>query len=240
MDTQSLMTDYDRLNAEIKELSDSIKQSPARRLVPLITRKGAFKGEVHALTPKQYRRYMGKEPRPSIIQDGKIPWHLALDELASERGYKGDEQLKEAIEKLRNDMTRLAELKKERNYIKSQVAEGLRKGPKRETVKTTAAAPVYPKDENVRAEETTVDGTEILSRRNPSFHRVEVDDTGTEKKPDNAYLVRYKRQADKLVSAAVQDAKVKAARQRPPARITRKFGVTGSQIRISPKMPRLK
>jgi len=221
--------EIENINADIESLENSID----KRLLPLttiITKKGKLKGELSHLTKAQYRRFMGRYPRPSIMENGKVPWHLALDELATERGYKSDEALKEAIEKTVKDKIKLDEMKRKRNMITTDIKD---KAVERVNSDDTFKAPVFPPGEKVKSNYASIGDTEVLSRRNPSFHQVEVDYKSTPKEPDYTYRVRYSADAKKLTNVAVKDEKTRILSS---SRIRRSKG----QGRISPKMPRLR
>lgn len=220
--------------AQIKELQDTIKSSPVKHFLPLIMKSGRFRGEIKTLTKKQYRQLMRKEPLPAILdKSGRIPWHYAFDELAAEAGYKSDEDFKEAIEKLSDQVKELRQLKSGKAILKSDIVKAETTLPKAETIKLNSMEPpVFDKRENTRGEVTEIGNIEVKSRRNPSFWQTEIDDKTTEKQPDQAYRIRYKNQADKLTHAAIRDAQDRMT-VRPPR-------ITPRMPRITPKMPKLR
>mgnify|MGYP001602228867 FL=1 len=63
---------------------------------------------------------IGRDPRESIVTDGHIPWELALDELASERGYRSDEDLKEAIEATAAGVKHLTQVKHDARHFEDK------------------------------------------------------------------------------------------------------------------------
>lgn len=213
--------------SKIKELENDIKSNPLRHYLPLLTRRGMYKGEVHTITKSQYRRFLRREPKQVIIdKSGRIPWHYALDELASNAGLKSDEALKENVEKLSSDIKLLKRLKSNKKQLKTDIANKERTPPKPESTKLNSMEPpVFPKNENTRGEVTTYGQVEITSRRNPSFWQTEVD-KDNDNKPDITLRVRYKKDADKLTRAAISDARLSISK--------------GKRSRISPKIPKLR
>lgn len=203
---QGLRGELYELDAEIQELSESIKNNPARDLVGLLTRSGDQRGELAYLTKKQYRKYLRREPSSTIVdKSGRIPWYYAIDELASERGAASDEELKRNVENLKRDMNRLSDLKAKRGTVRRNIKTVDTEAPKPDITKTVDGAPVFPKETLMPATVTEFNDTVVKTRRNPSFHQVEVDDLRTEKSPDLAVRVRYKHQAEKLTRAAITE-----------------------------------
>lgn len=205
---QGLRGELYEVDVEIQELSESIKNNPARDLVALLTRSGDQRGELAYLTKKQYRKYLRREPSSAVVdKSGRIPWHYAIDELASERGAASDEELKRNVENLKRDMNRLAHLKSKRGTVRRNIKTADTEAPKPDITKTVDGAPVFPKETLMPATVTEFNDTVVKTRRNPSFHQVEVDDLKTEKSPDVAIRVRYKHQAEKLTREAIKDEK---------------------------------
>jgi len=174
---EELDQDLAQTNEEIAGLEESLKENRAADLTRIITTGGKGKGELQGLTRKQYRDLTGGEPSPKLltkIEGGtteKIPWHLVLDQLAGERGYHSDEDLKEAVEKAADDKARVDSLKARRDQLISDINRKRQAKPDIETVKLTGTAPVTKDD--TKQEVTEVDGLEIKSTRQPSYWRVE-------------------------------------------------------------------
>ena len=142
--------------AEITAIKDTIEGSRIADLTGLVSGSG--------LTQAQYRKVTGRSARPAIVVKGKIPWHLALDELATERGFKGDEELKEAIEDIRELKHRLAGLKKTQHALESELKAPL----KAETVRLKADDKHFP-DEETQAEIIAIDGKNYSMKRSRSY-----------------------------------------------------------------------
>jgi soluble cytochrome b562 len=102
------------LEARIEGLEQTVQASRARKLIKYIRRTGEYKGEIIDFTPAQYRDITGKDPKKAIIRQGKIPWEWALDDIATELGYRSDEALKNDIEKTLKILHQIDELKRER------------------------------------------------------------------------------------------------------------------------------
>jgi hypothetical protein len=117
-----LAYELEKIEAEIEGLKHYTETESARQLVPLIRRTGAYKGEIVDLTPVQYKKLMGHAPKKAIINKrGKIPWELAFDELATELGYKSDEQLKKTIEDIGHKLHRIDQLERSKARIVSDI-----------------------------------------------------------------------------------------------------------------------
>jgi len=99
--------------AELVGLTDYLSTEPARKLINLTKKVGWYKGEVSNLTIPQYRKLTGKSPSASsLTKDGKhVKWEYALDDAATEMGYKSGEELKYAIEKALETKTTIEDLK---------------------------------------------------------------------------------------------------------------------------------
>lgn len=129
-----LEVELDKVNTQIEALESTINAEPFMRrkitryrkvggdkkpisLVPyqvslldLLQKSGGYKGEITYLTKKQFREIMGYEPLASVITPKGIPWEYVFDQLATELGYRSDEDLKKAIERVGRDRKRLEEL----------------------------------------------------------------------------------------------------------------------------------
>lgn len=90
-----------QIKAQIEGLKDTLDREPARKLVKYVKRTGAHKGELVDFTPSQYRNITGKAPKAVIVskRTRRVPWEYALDDIATELGYRSDEELQKAIEK---------------------------------------------------------------------------------------------------------------------------------------------
>ncbi len=102
------------IKREIDDLKSALANHPARDLIGLIQKSGKERGELNTITAKQYLEVTGKHARPSILTpDGKhVRWELALDELATERGYADGEALREGILEAKGYKDRIAGLTK--------------------------------------------------------------------------------------------------------------------------------
>jgi len=115
------LADLDLRIAALKEYTES---SRARKLIPIIKRSSYHKGEVYDLTPRQFRRLFGYEPKKAVIRRGKVPCEYCLDQLATELGYaENGEALKEDIEDIAGKRDELEELKRQREYKLRELEE---------------------------------------------------------------------------------------------------------------------
>jgi len=164
-----------RRTAEIEGLQETLTNHPARDLIGIIKRAGKMKGELPDLTIQQYKDLTGKSTvMPAILSpDGKhIKWELALDELASERGYADGESLREGILEARGIQDRIAGLQSgaitPAEYIMPEVAEEEVTPPPPPQSITPPPIPVKPKP-------TGGDITRIITQ---SQEQVRQDKTG--------------------------------------------------------------
>lgn len=110
--------------AEVKleYLKEQLATDRARKLVPIIKRSGWYKGEVLDLTPNQFRKFIGYAPKKAVIRKGKVPWEYALDQLATELGYKSDEDLRKAIESVGKAKHQAEELERKIRILEEEMA----------------------------------------------------------------------------------------------------------------------
>lgn len=102
-----------QMEQELAGLKEWLSTEPAVKLVGLIKKTGWHKGEVSNLTLKQYRDLTGKtEISPNILTKDKrhVRWEYALDDAATELGYRTGEELKTAIEQAGEAQTRVKQL----------------------------------------------------------------------------------------------------------------------------------
>jgi len=122
------LADLDLRIAGLKVYTES---SRARKLIPIIKRSSYHKGEVYDLTPAQFKQLTGHSPKKAVLRKGKVPWEYALDDIATELGYRSSDELKEAIEDVAEKRLQLEELKKEREYRLRELEEVKAKEAKR-------------------------------------------------------------------------------------------------------------
>lgn len=232
----TMVDTFEREQVELEQLktrrdilASELKGNRVARYIPMITTKGKLKGELSHLTIKQFKDFTGSDPRQSIIVDGKVPWHLALDTIATESGFKSDEAFRDAVLKAKDSQDELAAIKREIKGKREDTEKARKTIPKAEQAKLEGTAPVFPKQETTPEVLTEVNGLVMRRRRNPSFWQVESDTDG-DKKPDTVVRIRYSDQAEKVVKEAVKDFQRGFAKSH---RLTRKTP------RITPKRPRL-
>lgn len=194
------MRDSYEIQVELQALQEVQRQNKARKLIKYIKRTGKHKGELVDLTPRQYKEITGKAPRPSIINSKtkKVPWHLALDIIASERGYRSDEELKYAIEEALENERRITQLKKELSYARTKEAEGVKCDPTFRT-KEACVKPVH--GDWCKAKVKQCDGLEIVAVRHPSSWSIHMVRSGQSPSGANkAGEVRYAHGAKRVIN----------------------------------------
>ncbi len=85
---------------EYESLNEIYQDDKAADLIGMIKKSGKDKSDLTTITPAQWKRLtkLALPARAAWTKDGKyIMWEYALDELASERGYAGDQELHDAI-----------------------------------------------------------------------------------------------------------------------------------------------
>lgn len=117
-DRRELEYELAELDAKVEGLKEYTSTERARKLVAIIRRTGAYKGEIVDLTPRQYRNLTGKiASKASLNIKGKIPWEYALDELAEDLGYRSEEVLKHAVEDVGKRLRELEQLRARRDRL---------------------------------------------------------------------------------------------------------------------------
>jgi len=200
-----------QIDNQISALAEDIQGNPLRKYLPLVTRAGNYRGEVKYLTKNQFRKYLKKEPSPAIIdKNGKIPWNYALDQLASESGYKSDESFKEGIERLSEQYRELESLRQQKRGAREDIKAVKGKVPEIQTTKlTNEEPPVFKKNESTTGVAVEVDGLEMKAVRNPSFFQISDNNPQT---PD--IRVRYSVDARKLMGTAAKAYRLDLANKR--------------------------
>lgn len=101
----------DEVAERIAVINELLSAEPAARLVKYIRRSGNLQGQLTSFSPAQFLEITGRPANDAIIDKrGRVPWHLALDTVATELGYKSDEALQQAVEqslKWRYELVRL-------------------------------------------------------------------------------------------------------------------------------------
>lgn len=199
---EQLENEAQEIKDRLETLRDVIQESNVSDLTDIITKSGKLKGELTRLTPKQYLKLYGKPARESIIVKDEygqdhIPWHLALDEIATERGFKSDEELKQAIEQVQDHKEEYDKLRARFNGILDDIEARELTSPKIETIKGLLQAPAFP-DDFAPAEITTVDGLTLSATRQHSYWQLSEND-----KP--VANIRYAQDARKAVKDAAEE-----------------------------------
>jgi len=225
--------------ANTEALEESLAGSKVADLTELVTKGGKMKGHLTGVTPKQYRKFLGKEAPPDLLKKArdattrKISWDLALDQLASERGYKSDEELRDAIEQAHDAKKGIEEGKARQKLLRNEIFDLMRQDPSVEKVVLDDVCPQFP-ESTCTAEVTLVNGMEFRLRRQHSYWRI---DAG-----DKSFRNRYAKDARALAAVAtkqykadIREAKAgKLQREKQGMRLTRK------SPRITPLRPTLR
>lgn len=108
----------DELQGQIAGMEAALNESPATKFVNLIAKNGQFKGEVPgSLTVQQFRQLTGKgKPANVNLVGGRVPTHIALDEIANDLGMTTDQlqaeiqntlRLRQQVENLKGQLREL-------------------------------------------------------------------------------------------------------------------------------------
>jgi len=188
------MASVSQLREEIAGINETLAEEPANKMVKYITRTGWHKGEVRYFTPRQYREITGRPPRQSIInKKGRVPWELALDSIATELGYRSDQELKNAIERCRKLRIKL-------DGLRHQLAVATEIICKRSLKARVSCVRRRIHGKLCKARVVQCDSAEITAVRQPSMWRIHVVRAGQKPSIDNqAGEVRYAKQADKTL-----------------------------------------
>ena len=208
---EEIKKEIEEVSAKIEALEDYLEREPARKLIYIIPRRGWLKGEITALTKRQFRDLLGYDPPQAVLRKydkvEKVPWEYALDQLASEMGYKSDEELKKAIEECRRKNLELEKLYSELGYLKTLLKEAKERPPEVEVVGSVAECPLTV-PEYCRAEVYHVDGHYIWLVRQPStwlgYYLLEGEEIDFDK-PD--FRARYAKEARKKAKQVAEELK---------------------------------
>ncbi len=100
------------VQAEIEGLKELLQGNRAKNLTYLIDPK---EGEITYIKPSDFRKLTGQRAPGAIIKvkgrRERIPWEQGLDKIATDRGYRNAQQLKNDIEKARKDREKLERLR---------------------------------------------------------------------------------------------------------------------------------
>lgn len=220
--------------AHTEALEQSLAGSKVADLTELVTKGGKMKGHLTGVTPRQYKKFLGREAPPDLLVKArdattrKVQWDMVLDQLATERGYRSDEELRDAIERAHTDKQEIEQAKTGQRVLRNEIIDKLRAEPGVETVKLDDVCPQFP-DSVCTAEVTMVNGMQFRLRRQHSYWRI---DTG-----DKTFKIRYAKDARELARVATKQYK-QEIRESMQARLKRLPG--RGRIRITPKQPKLK
>lgn len=158
----------DTVRAEIEALKEALTTESATNLVYIIKRTGWQKGEISNLTLKQYREITGKTSiSPNILTPDKkhIRWEYALDDIATQMGYRSGDALRDAIVRAGESFARLATLSRERSYLTSTIkgigAPEVELADLRQVIKHLDGQLAHEKRLYLRAKQTATEALEI-------------------------------------------------------------------------------
>lgn len=167
--SKSTIEQIGNVKAEIEGLESSLEGNRASDLLRIVTRSGKMKGEVTRLTIRQFRDLLGYDPPQAVRDNGHVPWQYALDQLATERGFKSDEDLKEAIEQARDDTQKLEKLGRELSWLEGHVKSAPEGTPKCVgAIQQTEPCPAFP-EESCKSEATSCENVRGTITRQPSY-----------------------------------------------------------------------
>lgn len=222
--------------AKAEGLAETIAGSRVADLVEVVSKVGKMKGHITGLTTRQYEKFIGVKPPAHLLvvakeaTTSKVPWHLVLDQLASERGYKSDEELKEALEEAKDDIADLEEVKAASRTLLNEIVDKLKAEPEVETIRLEEPTPQFP-DTEVMAEVTLVNGMRFRLRRQHSYWVLDTK--------DKKIKVRYAKDARKLARMATREfqSDIKEARTLQ-LKSKQKMRLLARKRRIKPKSTR--
>ena len=197
--------------ATFEGLEQGLAGSRVADLTDLVSKTGKMRGHLTGLTSKQYEKAIGRKPPPGLLVKArdattrKVQWDMVLDQIATERGYKSDEALREAIEEAHEAKQELEKGKAEQRALRNEIIDRLKAEPEVETITLDDACPQFP-DSVCSAEVTMVNGMTFRLRRQHSYWRV---DAG-----EQSFKIRYARDARKLAKLVTRDysEKIRTAR----------------------------
>jgi len=205
-----LEKELDEAEANIEGLQESIRVNRASDLVKIITPTGKMKGDITGLTPHQYREFIGRSPDPKLLRKledqttGKIPWNLILDQLAGERGFESDEELKDAIISVKDEQGQLEDMKHHRDVLIDDIKAKIKKElVEVRTIVMERQSEMFPR-ETYKEEVTAVNGSEITAHRQHPYWTIEVD-LDNDGKIDHRFTIRYAKDARRLIQVAIGD-----------------------------------
>ncbi len=161
----------DDLKIELDALLDDLNGSRAREMIKYVKRSGAYKGELQDLTPAQFKEITGKAPNRSIIdKHGKIPAEYAIDDIATELGFKDDRELKREVERIYDLKARIDDIRHRLSLAKEKAKEP----PQCAGMIKTVSSCINPslEGEECKAKFLECDGLSLAAIRHPTHWSV--------------------------------------------------------------------
>lgn len=189
---------------QLEQAKRAFEQEPGRRLLQFVPRSGADKGELQSFTKAQYRKLFRREPNPAIVnKQGRVPWELSLDVLASEAGLSREtasdaEQVRESLQRAQALMARIPVLER---ALEEAVA-----APRISPVERGETASLEFPPAKVLAKAVEVDSVRYEAIREPSRWNVyELDERGERPNEGNRQgTERYSREAEQFMDALAE------------------------------------
>ena len=219
--------------SEVKSsaLTEALAESNVSDLTELVSKGGKMRGHLVGLTSRQYEKITGSKPSPGQLVKArdattkKVPWERVLDQIATERGYKTENELHAAIEKAHKDKQAIKAAGVTQKVLRSQIIDKMRAEPEVEKITLDDICPQFP-DSVCAAEVTLVNGMRFRLRRQHSYWRLDTE--------DKSFKIRYAKDARKL-------AQVVTKHHQQKIKETRRAMLPGKKPpRITPKRPMLK
>lgn len=208
--------------AEAEGIQEALIGSRVSDLTELVVKGGKLKGHLKGLTPAQFKKVIGRAPRPGIITvakgetQRKVPYEVSIDQLMSERGFKDIEVFKDAIEKANKDKAEIDDLWRDRDILINDLNDLMHRTPELQakSFKITRECPVF-EGTTCEATVTEMNGASVMERRQHTFWRVDID-LDKDGKPEHSFRVRYAHDAHKLVRATKRQLEGKIFKARQP------------------------
>jgi len=170
-----------------------------------------FMGHIIAQAVEGAYQPLWRRTKKSIMNKrGKIPWELAIDDIATELGFRSDQALANAVEACLKKMKRVDAIRARlprRSKIKAVTRREpvcdprLRVSGKCLNPKVEGKSCRYREKQCVIPAEKGKKHLDIVAVRHPSQHSIHVVKSGGSPGPDNRVgTVRYARDADKTLS----------------------------------------
>ncbi len=110
------------LDYKISGIEEFLDLSDLTQYLKLVCKTGKSRGMIVALTTKQFRKFLGYNPKTDLVK-GKVRWEYCVDQLSA-RHNMGDEEFIRQIEELYRMKQELFGLRVERNVLNERLKKG--------------------------------------------------------------------------------------------------------------------